>query len=92
MKHGPIALIDAEMPVVVLVPQDHVYRKMMGNIEEVKVRDGVVIAIATDHDSEITAKADHTIFIPAASSLINPILATIPLQLFSYHVAVLRGR
>jgi glucosamine--fructose-6-phosphate aminotransferase (isomerizing) len=91
MKHGPIALIDSQMPVVVMVPHDHVYRKMMGNIEEVKVRDGIVIAIATEHDSEIEGKADHTIYIPAASPLINPILSTIPLQLFSYHVAVLRG-
>jgi glucosamine--fructose-6-phosphate aminotransferase (isomerizing) len=91
MKHGPIALIDAEMPVVVLAPQDTVYRKTMGNIEEVKVRDGIVIAIATEGDHEITEKADYTIYIPDAEPLVNPILSTIPLQLFAYHVAVLRG-
>jgi glucosamine--fructose-6-phosphate aminotransferase (isomerizing) len=91
MKHGPIALIDGEMPVVVLAPQDAVYRKTMGNIEEVKVRDGIVIAVATEGDSEIGEKADHTIFIPTADPLISPILSTIPLQLFAYHVAVLRG-
>jgi len=91
MKHGPIALIDAEMPVVVLAPQDAVYRKTMGNIEEVKVRDGIVIAVATEGDHEIAEKADYTIYIPAASNFINPILSTIPLQLFAYHVARLRG-
>lgn len=91
MKHGPIALIDSEMPIVVLAPQDIVYRKTMGNIEEVKVRDGIVIAIATEGDREIEEKADHTIFIPEADTLLNPILATIPLQLFAYHAALLRG-
>jgi glucosamine--fructose-6-phosphate aminotransferase (isomerizing) len=91
MKHGPIALIDAEMPVVVLVPQDGVYRKTMGNIEEVKVRDGMVIAVATEGDKEVSEKADHTIYIPCADPLVNPILATVPLQLFAYHVALLRG-
>jgi glucosamine--fructose-6-phosphate aminotransferase (isomerizing) len=91
MKHGPIALIDAEMPVIVLAPQDAVYRKTMGNIEEVKVRDGVVIAVATEGDHEIAQKADFTIYIPDADPLVSPILSTIPLQLFAYHVAVLRG-
>jgi glutamine---fructose-6-phosphate transaminase (isomerizing) len=91
MKHGPIALIDQDMPVVVLAPQDAVYRKTMGNIEEVKVRDGVVIAIATEGDHEIARLADYTIYIPDAGKFINPIISTIPLQLFAYHVAVLRG-
>jgi glucosamine--fructose-6-phosphate aminotransferase (isomerizing) len=91
MKHGPIALIDAEMPVVVLAPEDAVYRKTMGNIEEVKVRDGIVIAVATEGNHEIAEKADYTIYIPAAGNLVNPILSTIPLQLFAYHVACLRG-
>ncbi len=91
MKHGPIALIDAEMPVVVLAPQDAVYRKTMGNIEEVKVRDGVVIAVATEGDHEIAEKADYTIYIPDADPLVNPIISTIPLQLLAYYVAVLRG-
>ena len=91
MKHGPIALIDAEMPVVVLAPQDAVYRKTMGNVEEVKVRDGIVIAVATEGDHEIAQKADYTIYIPDADPLVNPILSTIPLQLFAYHIALLRG-
>jgi glucosamine--fructose-6-phosphate aminotransferase (isomerizing) len=91
MKHGPIALIDGEMPVVVLAPQDAVYRKTMGNIEEVKVRDGIVIAVATEGDHEIAGKADYTIYIPDAGALVNPILSTIPLQLFAYHVALLLG-
>jgi glutamine---fructose-6-phosphate transaminase (isomerizing) len=91
MKHGPIALIDQEMPVVVLAPQDGVYRKTIGNIEELKVRDGVVIAIATEGDHEIARLADYTIYIPDADPFINPILSTIPLQLFAHHVAVLRG-
>jgi glucosamine--fructose-6-phosphate aminotransferase (isomerizing) len=90
MKHGPIALVDAEMPVVVLAPRDAVYSKTMGNIEEVKVREGIVIAVATEGDREIAEKADHTIYIPNVDSLLNPILSTIPLQLFAYHVAVAR--
>ena len=91
MKHGPIALIDSDMPVVVLAPQDAVYRKTMGNIEEVKVRDGIVIAVATEGDHDIARKADYTIYIPDADPLVNPILATVPLQLLAYHIAVLRG-
>ena len=91
MKHGPIALIDEEMPVVVLAPQDSVYRKTMGNIEEVKVRDGIVIAVATEGDHDIAEKADYTIYIPDADPFVNPILSTVPLQLLAYHVAVLRG-
>jgi len=91
MKHGPIALIDGEMPVVVLAPRDAVYRKTMGNIEEVKVRDGIVIAVATEGDEEIAQKADYTIYIPEADPSIAPILSTIPLQLFAYQMAVVRG-
>jgi glucosamine--fructose-6-phosphate aminotransferase (isomerizing) len=91
MKHGPIALVDAKMPVVVLAPRDAVYSKTMGNIEEVKVREGIVIAVATEGDREIAEKADCTIYIPSVDPLLNPILSTIPLQLFAYHVAVARG-
>jgi glucosamine--fructose-6-phosphate aminotransferase (isomerizing) len=91
MKHGPIALIDQEMPVVVLAPKDSVYRKTMGNIEEVKVRNGIVTAVATDGDTEIIELADHTIFIPEADEFISPVLATVPLQLFAYYTALLRG-
>src|SRR5436190_1213538 len=63
----------------------------MGNVEEVKVRDGIVIAVATEGDHEIAQKADYTIYIPDADPLVNPILSTIPLQLFAYHIALLRG-
>src|SRR5262245_9958324 len=91
MKHGPIALIDGEMPVIVMAPQDGVYRKTMGNIEEVKVRDGIVVAVATEGDAEIAQKADYTLYIPGADPFLSPILSTIPLQLVAYQVAVLRG-
>jgi glucosamine--fructose-6-phosphate aminotransferase (isomerizing) len=91
MKHGPIALIDKHMPVVVVAPRDSVYRKTMGNIEEAKVRDGIVIAIATEGDTEIIEKADHAIFIPEVDEFIYPILTTIPLQLFAYYTALQRG-
>jgi glutamine---fructose-6-phosphate transaminase (isomerizing) len=91
MKHGPIALIDEEMPVVVLAPQGAVYRKTMGNIEEVKVRGGIVIAVATEGDDEIARIADYTIYIPDSDPLLSPFLSTIPLQLFAYHMAIKRG-
>ena len=91
MKHGPIALIDKEMPVIVLAPQDSVYRKIMGSIEEVKSRDGIVFAIATEGDTEISQKADETFFIPPSDTMLNPLLSVVPLQLLAYSVAVLRG-
>ena len=91
MKHGPIALIDKEMPVMVLAPQDSVYRKIMGSIEEVKSRDGIVFAIATEGDTEILQKADETFFIPPSDTMLSPLLSVIPLQLLAYSVAVLRG-
>ncbi len=91
MKHGPIALIDSEMPVVVLAPQDAVYAKTMANIEEVKVRDGVVLAIASEGDGEIEQKADYTISIPESDALVSPLLTVVPLQLFAYYIALLRG-
>ncbi|MFI4860232.1 MAG: glutamine--fructose-6-phosphate transaminase (isomerizing) [Phycisphaerales bacterium JB063] len=92
MKHGPIALIDKQMPVVVIAPNDKLtYQKTLGNIEEVKARDGVVIAIATEGDEIIPNLADHTIFVPDSLYSIGPLLTVIPLQLLSYHVAELRG-
>jgi len=91
MKHGPIALIDENMPVLFLATRDRVYEKVISNLEEVKARGGKVLAVA-DHDDEgLKDKADHLIRIPATDPLITPILATIPLQLFAYHVAVLKG-
>ncbi len=91
MKHGPIALIDERMPVVAIAVQDKVYDKMVSNIEQVKARDGVVIALATEGDEAIARKADDVIYIPAAPPLLTPVVAVLPLQLFAYHVAVRRG-
>ena len=91
MKHGPIALIDENVPVVTICPRDHVRTKMLSNIEQIKARGGRVIAVATEGDEEIAAKADNVIWIPAASHYLTPILAVIPLQLLAYHIAVMRG-
>jgi glutamine---fructose-6-phosphate transaminase (isomerizing) len=91
MKHGPIALIDREMPVIALAPRDHLRDKMMSNIEQVKAREGTVIVVATEGDREIEDKADRVIYVPEISPLLSPVLTSIPMQLFSYHVAVRRG-
>ncbi len=91
MKHGPIALIDASMPVVVIAPKDAVYDKIKSNIEEVRARGGCVIAVITEGDTELMDFADHVIQIPRTHDALTPILATIPLQLLAYHIAVLRG-
>ncbi len=91
MKHGPISLIDENMPVVALVPQDNLYEKMLNNVSEVKARGGSVIAIATRGDEHIADLADRVIYIPKASADISPILAAIPMQLLAYHIAVRRG-
>ncbi len=91
MKHGPIALIDREMPVIAIVQKDELRGKMMSNIEQVKAREGTVIAVGTEGDSELAEKADHVIYVPETSRLLSPILTTIPLQMFAYHVAVRRG-
>jgi glucosamine--fructose-6-phosphate aminotransferase (isomerizing) len=91
MKHGPIALIDEGMPVVALTPRDGTYDRMLGNVEEVRARDGKVIAVAHAGDREIGAKADHVIAVPSTVDLLSPILMVIPLQLLAYHVAVRRG-
>ncbi|MEK7769641.1 MAG: glutamine--fructose-6-phosphate transaminase (isomerizing) [candidate division NC10 bacterium] len=92
MKHGPIALIDDGMPVVALVPRDGTYERMMSNVEEVRARDGRIIAFAHEGDTQITAKADWVISVPVTSDLLTPILMAIPLQLLAYHVAVRLGR
>jgi glucosamine--fructose-6-phosphate aminotransferase (isomerizing) len=92
MKHGPIALIDETMPVVALAPRDGSYDRIMGNIEEVRARDGRVIALGHEGDRELRAKADALIEVPAAADLLSPILMVIPLQLLAYHVAVRLGR
>ena len=92
MKHGPIALIDKQMPVIVIAPKDKLtYQKTLGNIEEVKAREGTVIAIATEGDELIPKLADHTIFIPDTLYSLGPLMSVLPLQLLSYHAAELRG-
>jgi len=91
MKHGPIALIDEEMPVVFIATNKGTYEKVLSNIQEVKARKGKVIAIVTEHDEQVRAMADHVIEIPETEEMLVPLLATIPLQLLSYHIAVMRG-
>jgi glucosamine--fructose-6-phosphate aminotransferase (isomerizing) len=91
MKHGPIALIDSEMPVVAIAPAGPTYEKMVSNIEEVKARDGKVIAIVTEGDETIAANVDAVITIPPAAPWIHPLLVALPLQLLAYYIAVERG-
>ena len=92
MKHGPIALIDDTMPVVALTPRDSSYDRMMGTVEEVRARDGRIIALAHEGDREIGARASRVMTVPAAAELLSPILMALPLQLLAYHVAVRLGR
>jgi glucosamine--fructose-6-phosphate aminotransferase (isomerizing) len=91
MKHGPIALIDEEMPVVVIATKNSSYEKVISNIQEVKARKGIVLAIVTEGDTEVKKMADYVIEIPDSDEAFLPLLATIPLQLLSYHIALLRG-
>jgi glucosamine--fructose-6-phosphate aminotransferase (isomerizing) len=91
MKHGPIALIDENMPVVFIAPNDRTYEKIMSNIQEVKARRGRVIAIVNKEEKNMSQLADYLIFIPQTLDLFSPILSVIPLQLLAYHIAVLRG-
>ncbi len=91
MKHGPIALIDEDMPVIFIATKNSSYEKVISNIQEVKARKGKVIAIVTEGDKEVKKMADYVIEIPDTNEAYLPLLATIPLQLLSYHIAVLRG-
>jgi glucosamine--fructose-6-phosphate aminotransferase (isomerizing) len=91
MKHGPIALIDPKTPTVFLVPQDSMYDKTMANLAMIRARKGPIIALATEDDKQIGKVANDVIYLPKALELINPILASVPLQLFAYHIAVVRG-
>jgi len=91
MKHGPIALIDKNMPVVVVATTDRVYSKILSNIEEVRARGGKVIAIASEQNNEIANLVDHVLYIPETIDALVPILSVIPLQLLAYHMAVMRG-
>ncbi len=91
MKHGPIALIDEDMPVVFISTKDEIYSKVISNMQEVKARRGRIIAIATEKDESISKYADHVIYIPDVHRALVPVLAVIPLQLLSYYIAVMRG-
>ena len=91
MKHGPIALIDENMPVIVIATNKSAYDKIVSNIQEVKARRGVVIAIVTEGDQIIPTMADFTIEIPETEEVLSPLLSVIPLQLFAYHIAMMRG-
>ena len=92
MKHGPIALIDAEMPTVIIAPNDHLYEKIVNNVQQVKARQGSVIAIVTEGDNEIKNIADHVIEVPEVSEYLTPIITSIPLQLLSYYIAINKGK
>ncbi len=91
MKHGPIALIDEDMPVVLLAPRDQSYPKMLGNMEEVKARGGRILAVVNEGDVEASQRADDVIVVPEASVHLTPIIMTIPLQFLAYYIAVLKG-
>ena len=91
MKHGPIALIDENMPVVTIVPMDGLRDKMLNNISEVKTRGGIVIAVATEGDEGVANLVDHVLYIPHASNLLTPLLATVPMQLLAYYMAMRKG-
>src|SRR5579884_487211 len=91
MKHGPIALIDREMPVVFLAPQDAVYEKVLGNIEEVRARGGRIIALAQVGDERVATQAHHVIYLPKNDTFLTPVLMTIPLQLLAYYIALQKG-
>ena len=92
MKHGPIALIDEEMPVVVIATQNVLYDKLMSNIQEIKARKGRVIAIVTEGDTSVKALADEYIELPRTLECLEPLLATIPLQILAYHIAICKGK
>ncbi|TMQ60453.1 MAG: glutamine--fructose-6-phosphate transaminase (isomerizing) [Candidatus Eisenbacteria bacterium] len=91
MKHGPIALIDENMPVVFICTQDSAYEKVLNNMEEVRARRGKIIAIASEGDEHVATKADHVIYIPRALGPLTPLLSVLPLQLLAYYIAVERG-
>ena len=91
MKHGPIALIDEQMPVLCIALKDMLYDKMISQIEQAKARGGIVIALATEGDTVIASKADHVLYVPETPYLLSPVVAVLPLQLLAYHIAVRRG-
>ncbi len=90
MKHGPIALIDEDMPVVFVAPNDHLYQKVVSNMQEVKARGGRIIALTTEGNGDLAGLVDHQLPIPKTLDLLSPIITSIPLQLLAYHIAMLR--
>lgn len=92
MKHGPIALIDEEMPSVIIAPKDHLYDKIVNNVQQVKARGGSIIAIVTEGDDLISEIADHVLEVPKVSECLTPIITSIPLQLISYYIAINKGK
>jgi glucosamine--fructose-6-phosphate aminotransferase (isomerizing) len=91
MKHGPIALIDENMPVVFIAPHDRVYAKVLSNMQEVKARGGRIIALTSEGNGDLRGLVEHQILVPASAPLLSPVLTVVPLQLLAYHIAVLRG-
>ncbi len=91
MKHGPIALIDQQMPVVILAPRSRVHDKIVSNLEEIKARDGIIIAIGTEGDQDLKRHAQHVLYVPDVPDLLQPLVLVLPLQLLAYHIAVRRG-
>ncbi|MQY65501.1 MAG: SIS domain-containing protein, partial [Clostridia bacterium] len=91
LKHGPIALVDENMPVVAIATNSKVYEKVVSNIEEVKAREGIVIALATKGNKEIKKKVNHVFYLPETIEILSPIVNVVPLQLLAYHIAALRG-
>jgi len=91
MKHGPIALVDADTPSVFLIPRGAVFDKVMSNLEEIKARGGPVIAVACEGDEEVAARADEVLYVPEVPDYLQPLVAAVPLQLLAYHIALLRG-
>jgi glucosamine--fructose-6-phosphate aminotransferase (isomerizing) len=92
MKHGPIALIDAEMPVVAIATSDSIYEKTISNIQEIKARSGRVLALVSEGDNQIGNIVDYVIEVPTTDEFLMPILSSIPLQLLAYFIAVNKGR
>jgi glucosamine--fructose-6-phosphate aminotransferase (isomerizing) len=91
MKHGPIALIDKHMPVVVIATEQETYDKVVSNVQEVKTRNGKIISIVSEGDEVVKSMSDYCIEIPKTDELLSPLVASIPLQLLAYHIAVARG-
>ena len=91
MKHGPIALVDKDMPVIIIATRIGNYEKIVSNVQEIKSRNGKIIAVVTKGDKSVKALADHFIEIPEVTESLTPILASVPLQLLAYYIAVMRG-